>query len=143
MDNKVTFKIYLENNNIDEPEFYKEYLFELNIKIIDIKNIIYNDLKNDKKIEETFNTINLSNITDRIYKDFGKLSFNLGLIPNTIDNYKLFEFTNDKRVYSFIAIPFITVIKTINKVSGVLKKVIMNENKNDFCYDPNDFPVLK
>jgi hypothetical protein len=86
----------------------------------------------------------LENVTERIYKDFGKLFFDKGILPSTIDNYKLEEFTNDNRTFSFIALPKnIEINQKPKEDSGFLKKIVKKQLKNNqlFIYD-DDFPPL-
>ena len=147
--NNVLFKIYNINNETNNENnnntkiLLKDYNFDLKVKIIDIKNIILKELFNNE-----YNSLDFENINERVYKDFGKLFFDKGLLPSTIDNYKLGDFTNGNRVFEFIAYPKnIDVIKkNIVKQdcnSGVLKKIIMEErgSKEFFIYD-DDFPPL-
>jgi hypothetical protein len=95
MDKKIVYiNIYKEN---DENTLIKEYVFSLENKIIDVKNKILKELFNNK-----YNELDIKNITNREYKDFGKLSFNIGFLPNTINNYKLSEFTIENRKFSFV-----------------------------------------
>jgi hypothetical protein len=143
--NTVTFKIYLIDEN-DEKIENKEYIFNINEKIIDIKNKILKDIFNNK-----FNSLDLENITEKVYKDYGKLFFDKGLIPSTIDNYRLSEFTIDNRIFSFIVNgKNIEKNKSQNKKeeSNFLKKIIKDErnNKNSdkgFIYYADEFPALK
>lgn len=133
----VTFKIYKLNNK-NEPIEDNNYIFNLDNKIVDIKNMILKKTFNDK-----FNSLDLDNINERIYKDFGKMFFDKGLLPNNIDNYKLSQFTIENRTFSFIAIPKNIEIK-IHTESTFLKKIIKDDLKktNTFIYD-DDFPPLK
>ena len=104
--NNVLFKIYNINNKTNNENnnktkiLLKDYNFDLKIKIIDIKNIILKELFNNE-----YNSLDLENINDRVYKDFGKLFFDKGLLPITIDNYKLGDFTNGDRIFEFIVYP--------------------------------------
>jgi len=144
--NTVTFKIYLINENGKTSE-NKDYIFNINEKIIDIKNKILKDTFNNK-----FNSLDLENITEKVYKDYGKLFFDKGLIPSTIDNYKLSEFTIDNRIFSFIVNgKNIEKNKSYNKKEeGIfLKKIIKDERQNNkntdkgFVYYADEFPALK
>ena len=122
----LIFKIYTndEKNNL---VFHKDYTFSLNDKIIDIKNII---LKNT--FHNQFNSIELENITERVYKDFGKLFFDKGMIPQIFDKYKLSDLSNGDRTFSFIAHPknITESIKKIEHSDSILKKIINNNKKN-------------
>ena len=113
----VIFKIYKEG---DVSSLEKEYVFNLDITIIEIKKKILNDIYQDK-----FNYLDLENITERVYKDFGKLFFDLGLIPPIFDKYKLSAITNGDRVFSFIVKPKnVEVIVKKKEESGFLKNMI-------------------
>lgn len=139
--NSVIFKIYRKSNN--EKILLKDYIFELNVKIIDIKNIILKELFNNE-----YNGLDLENINEKVYKDFGKLFFDKGLLPITIDNYKLGDFTNGIRTFEFIAYPKnIDIVKKDMKKKdyneSVLKKIIMEERSNkEFVMYDDDFPPL-
>ena len=141
----VIFKIYIHNKDGEKTE-NKEYIFNLNEKIIDIKNKILNELFDNK-----FNTLDMENITEKVYKDFGKLFFDKGMLPMTIDKYKLSEFTIGNRIFSFLVIPKnveikVTIKHNDDKDLGFLKKMIKEDMKktsnSKFVYDI-DFPPLK
>ena len=141
----VIFKIYIHNKDGEKTE-NKEYIFNLNEKIIDIKNKILKEL-----FENKFNTLDMENITEKVYKDFGKLFFDKGILPITIDKYKLSDFTIGNRIFSFLVIPKNVEIKATIKYNddkdlGFLKKMIKEDMKktsnNKFVYDI-DFPPLK
>ena len=144
-----TFKIYINEINNETPIFFKDYTFNLNLKIIDIKTEILNEI--NKQIQ--YNYLNLNNITSRVYKDYGKQFFDLGLLPNTIDNYTLEQFTNTGRTFSFIATPINIELKEIKKKNDTgnsfLKNMIKESrekekiNNNEFTFFDNDFPSLK
>ena len=135
--NTVILKIY------KNKESYDEYIFNLNEKLIDIKKKIL-----DKTFENKFNYLDLENITEKIYKDYGKLFFDLGKLPRTIDNYKLEQFTNDDRTFSFIGLPCNYEIKEVKKnikndfFTKKMKEERMKRDKNIFYYNDNDFPPL-
>ena len=141
-----TYVIGENNENIKD----REYIFKLSDKIIDVKNKILKDT-----FKNNYNQLNMVNITEKIYKDYGKLFFDKGLLPSTINNYKLSEFTNEGRTFSFIVIG-LTVEKDLNigsntnskkdtKKSGdFLKKIIKNnrKNNNEFVLYDDEFPPL-
>ena len=142
--NSVIFKIFkLENN---ERKFVKDYYFDINMKIVDIKNNILSDCYNN-----TYNSLDLENITVKVYKDFGKLFFEKGLLPISIDNYKLSDFTIENRTFEFITYGKNVQKKEIEKKKNninLLQKNINKEHKNnkiskEFVIIEEDFPALK
>jgi len=143
MSNSVNILVFLSENS--DKNLFKEYVFKLDKKIIDVKNFILEDLKKKSNMNN-YNYIDLDNITEKIYKDFGKLFFSNGVLPIIFDNYKLSEFTIENRTFQFLAIPKVNNVnnKQFSKPSGVLKKVIHEQNnkKNEFVFDNNDFPPL-
>ena len=142
--NMITIKIFSKENDNQLCEL-NEYSFNLSNKIIDVKTHILKDLYENK-----YNSLDFENITERVYKDFGKLFFEKGLLPNTIDNYKLEQFTSENRTFSFLALPSNIEIKK-NKVKdhndgNFLKKIIKEErakNSTEFILYDDDFPPLK
>jgi hypothetical protein len=139
--NTVIFNIYKINTE-NEKVLDNSYSFKLNEKIIDIKNKILKDTFNNE-----YNYLDLENITSRTYKDYGKLFFDIGLLPSTIDNYRLSEFTNEGREFLFIGLPKnILIEKKINNNIDVIKKIIKEDRKqssNEFVYYADEFPPLK
>lgn len=113
----IKFKTYTVNDNNENIENL-EYDFNLDIKIIDIKNEI---LK--KSFDGKYNSLELFNITPNVYKDFGKLFFDKGLLPDTFNNYKLSEFTIANRTFSFII-----SAKNIEHVSKKINQIEKNED---------------
>ena len=142
--NSVVFKIFkLENN---ERKFVKDYYFDLNMKIVDIKNNILSDCYNND-----YNSLDLENITVKVYKDFGKLFFEKGLLPISIYNYKLSDFTIENRTFEFVTYGKNVQKKEIEKKKNninLLQKNINKEYKNnkiskEFVIIEEDFPALK
>jgi len=139
--NTVVFNIYKINTE-NQKVLDNSYSFNLNEKIIDIKNKILKDtFKNE------YNYLDLENITSRTYKDYGKLFFDIGVLPSTIDNYKLVEFTNEGREFSFVGLPKnILIEKKVNNDIEVIKRIIKEDRKkssNEFVYYDDEFPSLK
>ena len=141
----VIFKIYRLNNELNDRVFDRDYICNLDEKIIDIKNRILEDIFNNE-----YNYLDFENITERVYKDYGKLFFDIGFIPSINDNYKLSQFTSDNREFKFIIHPKKVEIKKILKKSNessFLKKIIIEDRKNNsngtFEYYEDDFPPLK
>jgi hypothetical protein len=99
----VQFEIYkVENGEVDEYSF-NEFSFDLNMRIIDIRDEImwkmYDSLSERNEQDEYY--LEMINVTSRLYKDFGKLFFNFGIQPKTIDNYPLSKMTNEGRTFIF------------------------------------------
>ena len=118
--NSVEFKIYKKENETNT--YLKTYVFELNKKIIDIKNTILNDF-----FKGQYNYVELTNITERVYKDYGLLFFDKGLIPPINDNYTLEKFTIPNRTFSFVA-------ETMNKELSS-----NNNNKRKLTNDTDNY----
>lgn len=117
----VEFKIYKKEN--ESNTYLKTYVFELNKKIIDIKNTIINDF-----FKGQYNYIELTNITERVYKDYGLLFFDKGLIPSINDNYILEKFTIPNRTFSF-------VVEAMNKEqhsNSNKRKLTVETNNNNY-----------
>ena len=123
MQKTVIFNIFKKENN--KNIFIKTFYFNINQKIKEIKNIILDEIYDNK-----FNYLDLENITEKIYKDFGKMFFNKGLLPESNDNFKLSEFTNEDREFSFILIAKNININLNEKKED--KKLIKNLNYKDY-----------
>jgi hypothetical protein len=141
MDN-IILKIYKKNTDL---EYIKEYIFNIDTKIIDIKNKILNDIYKNSD----YNYIDLENITEKVYKDYGKLFFDIGILPRTIDNYTLSQMTIGNRTFSFVIIPTNYNQELKKNDPLFLPKLIKesrlkkNSNKNEFVYYDDEFPPLK
>lgn len=137
--NHITLKLFKKNTDLEY-----EYIFNIDTKMIDVKNKILNDLY--KNME--YNYIDLENITEKIYKDYGKLFFDKGMIPKTIDNYTLSQMTNGNRTFSFIVHPTIYNHEIKKDTPVFLPKLIKETrmktklNKNEFIYYDDEFPPL-
>ena len=46
--------------------------------------------------------MNITNITEKIYKDYGLLFFDKGLLPETLDNYTLNKFTIEDAIKELV-----------------------------------------
>jgi len=143
--NAVIFKIYKLNLQ-QEQEFFKDYHLTLDLNIGEIKEKIALDLSDGKN-----NYVNLENITERIYKDFGKFFFERGFIPGTVDNYKLEQFTNEGRTFSFIVelskVQPKPIIKNNHNQNYTIKQLIQEDRKqkdqdSGFVFYDDDFPPL-
>ena len=145
----VIFKVFKKDElNNNEIMVDTEYEFNLYETIIDIKNRILKD-----SFQNSHNYLNMENISERVFKDYGKLFFDKGPVPETIDNYKLEQMTNENRVFLFLCTPInieikknIDVLPKINNkfTSNTMKnKIFPNSyNNNGFSFNENDFPAL-
>ena len=135
----ITTKIYIKKDN--EECLVETLQQDLNVKLIDFKNQLL------KKYFPENNYLEITNINERVYKDYGLLFFELGLLPSTNDNYLLSKFTIPNRTFSFL-------IHGINEEKKVFKQPTrLNFNKysnqkNDvhqqkgYVYKEEDFPPL-
>jgi hypothetical protein len=96
--NTIVLKIFKDKSNLDD---FKIYICSMTEKIIDIKNKILKDIFD----LNGFNYLDFENISEKVYKDYGKLFFDKGILPRTIDNYSLQDFTVESRDFSFLCIP--------------------------------------
>lgn len=100
----VRFEVHKKNaSEDDEKTFPVIFEFTLETRMIDVRDEImwklYDSCK--EREEHDMNYLEIENISPKLYKDFGKLFFDLGLLPKTIDNYPLSKFTNEERTYQF------------------------------------------
>lgn len=135
----IKINLYIQKNN--KNSFIETIEQNLNVKIIDLKKNLLN-----KYFPEN-NQLTLTNITDRVYKDYGLLFFNLGLLPITNDNYYLNKFTIPDRTFSFLMEGTTIEIKQNNHLPKILnfnkyKEKDLNNQKQEFVLDNNDFPPL-
>jgi len=135
----IKINLYINKNNINC--LIETIEQNLNVKIIDFKKNLLN-----KYFPEN-NQLTLTNITDRVYKDYGLLFFNLGLLPITNDNYYLNKFTIPDRTFSFLMEGTTIEIKKNNHLPKILnfnkyKEKDLNNQKQEFVLDNNDFPPL-
>lgn len=135
----ITINLYLKKNN--ENCLVETFNQDLNVKMIDFKNKLL------KKYFPENNYLEITNINDRVYKDYGLLFFELGLLPGTNDNYLLSKFTTPNRTFSFL-------IHGINEEKKVFKqptRINFNKYSNQkneetqqagYVYKEEDFPPL-
>ena len=142
----VKIKIFKFVNN--ENKFIEEINQDLNIKFIDFKK---------KLLEKYFpenNFLEINNISERVFKDYGLLFFNLGVLPSTNDNYLLSKFTIPERTFSFLIKGSNQEKKEFNhqdnknklnqlpKIMNFNKYQEKNTNNKEFVMDLNEFPPL-
>lgn len=121
----ITTKIYIKKNN--EECLVETFEQNLNVKITDFKNQLL------KKYFPENNYLQLTNINERVYKDYGLLFFELGLLPSTNDNYLLSKFTTPNRTFSFL-------IQGINEEKKVFKQPTRINFNNKYSNQKNEVP---
>tara|TARA_B110000483_G_scaffold95495_1_gene117372 strand:+ start:10037 stop:10456 length:420 start_codon:yes stop_codon:yes gene_type:complete len=121
----ITTKIYIKKNN--EECLVETFEQDLNVKITDFKNQLL------KKYFPENNYLQLTNINERVYKDYGLLFFELGLLPSTNDNYLLSKFTIPNRTFSFL-------IQGINEEKKVFKQPTRINFNNKYSNQKNEIP---
>jgi hypothetical protein len=164
----ININIIFKSNN-DNDDNNKEILFTFpkTDKIKNIKTKIleyYNNIHNINNIGQ-YNYIDLENITIKIYKDYGKLFFDKGILPSSNDNYKLEDFSiiDNNRIYTFIAIlkKIEKKIEEDNKQNNYVQTNYVEKNyteknyteknyaqknnilkKDEFVFKEEDFPPL-
>ena len=137
----MSIKINIYKLNKNEESLIDTIDQDLNIKMIDFKNQLL------AKYFPENNYLEINNITERVYKDYGMLFFDKGILPDTNDNYMLNKFTISNRTFSFLING-----KTIEKKNNNLeKKSFINFNKykpknpdepEPFILKDEDFPPL-
>ena len=144
----IHIKLYvLENSN---HVLKKELNIELNKTIYDLKQEILTTLFN-----HSHNDVEISNISDRVYKDYGLLFFDHGKLPGNIDYIKLEKFTIENRTFSFLVEPVnkthvhvtpkVAPKNLFSKYRTIDKNKEHEESNTDngrFIYVEEDFPSL-
>ena len=127
----MSINIVINFENIKE----KAFIFQKTDKIIDVKKNILDYYNKNNENNEKYNYIELENITAKIYKDYGKLFFDKGILPSSNDNYKLENFTivDDNRIYTFNA-----VLKNIEQQNKELEKKFEDINNSNNKYNKNN-----
>lgn len=136
----IKINIYIRKKN--EEALIETIDQSLNIKMIDFKDLLL------KKYFPENNDLEIDNISDRVYKDYGMLFFDKGILPNTNDNYLLSKFTIPNRTFSFLINGKNVEKKNNNKAHN---KQFVNFNKykprdpnepEPFIFKEEDFPPL-
>ena len=99
----VFIEVYKKENGEKDITTYKTFTFSLDMRVIDMRDEImwkmFDGNKERQEHDEYY--LEIENITDRLHKDFGKLFFDFGLLPKTIDNYPLSKMTSDGKTFQF------------------------------------------
>ncbi len=91
-------------DGLKEEDTMQEFTFPLEKMIYDVRDdIMWGMYCEDRglQLQGQF-YLEMENITDRVFKDFGKLFFDKGLLPKTIDNFPLKKMSGAGREYVFM-----------------------------------------
>tara|TARA_B110000037_G_C17010878_1_gene461237 strand:- start:110 stop:565 length:456 start_codon:yes stop_codon:yes gene_type:complete len=147
MSSQVIFHIYKRDNT--ENAFLKTYQFELKQTVLDVKKTILNEFYKDQ-----FNYADLINITEKVYKDYGLLFFDKGIISSINDNYSLDKLTIGNREFTFLIEPsnkeLTKRVRDNNTNTQFQNKRTSYENSrfpknnisNEYVFSEDDFPPL-
>jgi len=144
----MSIQIKLFANIEKKISFQKEITISLESTINELKNEILNTLKWNE-----FNDVEINNITERVYKDYGMMFFDKGFMQKNIDNFKLNKFTIENRSFSFLvngakkeknkSLPIIIPKNLFNKYKDKQQDYnINNTNQGSFNYNEEEFPPL-
>ena len=134
----IKINIYILKKN--EECFIETIEQNLDLKMIEFKDNLL------KKYFPENNYLEINNITERVYKDYGMLFFDKGILPDTNDYYLLNKFTTPNRTFSFLING-----KNIEKKNITKKPVNINFNRykpkdenepEPFVFKEEDFPPL-
>ncbi len=91
-------------DGLKEEDSLEEFSFPLEMMIYDMKDdIMWKMYCGDRALQlEGKFYLEIENITGRVYKDFGKLFFDKGLLPKTIDNFPIKKMSSANREYIFM-----------------------------------------
>ncbi len=104
---KVNFEVHFEtyekkrDSEEADPTTIEKFHFDVNTLIIDVRDEMMWKIFRDEKEHDQY-YLEIENISPKLYKDFGKLFFNSGLLPKTIDNFPLSKFVAEERTYQFL-----------------------------------------
>jgi len=148
----IHIDIYKKVN--DQQVYLKSYTYPLHKTILELKKEILHDF-----FKNQFDNIQFMNITPKIYKDYGLMFFDKGLIPSINDNYTFDKFTLPNRTFQFLVEPVNVDVHTgsrkrENNNYGMKKGVYKhprNEIENNhyaprppqvYEFNEDDFPPL-
>ncbi len=96
MDQRVFFEVYLKENNEMILESLERISFDISMRVIDMRDEIMWKMYNstDERASHDEYYLEIENISPNLVKEFGKLFFNKGLLPKTMDNYPLSRITS-------------------------------------------------
>lgn len=96
MEQKVSFEVYLKENDQIISESIERISFDLSMRVIDMRDEMMWKMYNSTEERESHDQyyLEIENISSNLVKEFGKLFFNKGLLPKTMDNYPLSRITS-------------------------------------------------
>ncbi len=101
----VFFEVYKKDgkNGIRDEMSYKRFEFPLTMRVIDVRDEIMWKMYNgcEEREQQDLYYLEIENHSPKLFKEFGKLFFNFGLIPKTQDNYPLTRITSNGKSYIF------------------------------------------
>ena len=137
----MTIKIILLD---DSSKLLKNYVYDKETRIIDIKKNILKDFFNNKGY------IDINILLEKTKRTFGKFNLDPGILSRTFDNkiledFGLNDFTlnikvshTNENVYTFDK----KVIKNSIKGKYIPPNLKRNQNNSEFLYKEDDFPEL-
>ena len=138
----MTIKIILLD---DSSKLLKNYVYEKETRIIDIKKNVIKDFFNDKGY------IDINILLEKTKRTFGKFNLDPGILPRIFDNktledFGLNDFTLNIKVESHTNENVDTldkkVIKNSNNGKYIPPNKKINKNNSEFIYKDDDFPEL-
>lgn len=103
MNQQVLFEVYVLKNGEILPETMERLSYDLSMRMIDVRDEIMWKIYNstDERNEQDEYYLQIENRSPNLVKEFGKLFFNKGLLPHTIDNYPLSRITSAGNMFIF------------------------------------------
>lgn len=93
---QVSFEVYLKEKNEIQHHTMERMSFDLSMRVIDMRDEMMWKMYNstEERAEHDQYYLEIENISPNLVKEFGKLFFNKGLLPKTLDNYPLTRITS-------------------------------------------------
>jgi hypothetical protein len=101
---QVSFEVYLKENGEIQHHSLERMSFDISMRVIDMRDEIMWKMYNstEERAEHDQYYLEIENISPNLVKEFGKLFFNKGLLPKTLDNYPLTRITNNGAKFIFV-----------------------------------------
>lgn len=101
---QVLFEVYLKEKDSEiQYDTLEKMSFDLSMRVIDMRDEMMWKMYNstEERAEHDQYYLEIENISPTLVKEFGKLFFNKGLLPKTLDNYPLTRITNNGAKFIF------------------------------------------